>query len=52
MVDSMLVTPVNAACVTKMANDMQNKLKTFPFVGSLQTIAKTKYNCTVVDAKL
>jgi ribose transport system substrate-binding protein len=52
MVDSMLVTPVNAACVTKMANDMQNKLKTFPFVGSLQTIAKTKYNCSVVDAKL
>jgi len=52
MVDSMLVTPVNAACVTKMANDMQSKLKTFPFVGSLQTIAKTKYNCTVVDAKL
>ena len=46
----MLVTPVNAACVTKMANDMQNKLKTFPFVGSLQTIASTKYNCTVLDA--
>ena len=33
MVDSLLVTPENAACVTKMANDMQSKLKTFPFVG-------------------
>ena len=51
-VDSMLVTPTNAACVTKMADDMQNKLKTFPFVGSLQTIAKTKYNCAVVDANM
>jgi ribose transport system substrate-binding protein len=51
-VDSMLVTPTNAACVTKMADDMQHKLKTFPFVGSLQTIAKTKYHCTVVDANM
>src|SRR5438874_356059 len=42
MVDSMLVTPKNASCVTKMATDMQTKLKTFPFVGSLQTIARTK----------
>jgi ribose transport system substrate-binding protein len=50
MVDSMLVTPKNAACVTKMATDMQTKLKTFPFVGSLQTIASTKYHCSVLDA--
>jgi hypothetical protein len=50
MVDSMLVTPKNAACVTKMADDMQTKLKTFPFVGSLQTIASTKYHCSVLDA--
>ena len=50
MVDSMLVTPKNAACVTKMATDMQTKLKTFPFIGSLQTIASTKYHCAVVDA--
>ena len=35
-----------------MADDMQIKLKTFPFVGSLQTIAKTKYNCAVVDANM
>ena len=52
MVDSLLVTPKNAACVTKMATDMQTKLKTFPFVGSLQTIAKTKYHCAVVDTNL
>jgi ribose transport system substrate-binding protein len=51
-VDSMLVTPTNAKCVTKMADDMQHKLKTFPFVGSLQTIAKTKYNCSVLDANM
>jgi ribose transport system substrate-binding protein len=50
MVDSMLVTPKNASCVTKMATDMQTKLKTFPFVGSLQTIASTKYHCSVLDA--
>jgi ribose transport system substrate-binding protein len=50
MVDSLLVTPKNAACVTKMATDMQTKLKTFPFVGSLQTIARTKYHCAVLDA--
>jgi ribose transport system substrate-binding protein len=50
MVDSMLVTPKNAACVTKMATDMQKKLKTFPFIGSLQTIAQTKYHCSVLDA--
>jgi ribose transport system substrate-binding protein len=50
MVDSMLVTPKNATCVNKMASDMQTKLKTFPFVGSLQTIASTKYHCAVVDA--
>ena len=49
-VKSMLVTPKNAKCVTKMATDMQKKLKTFPFIGSLQTIAKTKYHCSVVDA--
>jgi ribose transport system substrate-binding protein len=52
MVDSMLVVPANAECVTKMANDMQNKLDSFPFVGSLQTIAKTKYNCAVLDANM
>jgi ribose transport system substrate-binding protein len=50
MVDSMLVTPKNAECVTKMATDMQKKLKTFPFVGSLQAIARTKYHCAVLDA--
>jgi ribose transport system substrate-binding protein len=50
MVDSLLVTPKNAECVTKMATDMQKNLKTFPFVGSLQTIARTKYHCSVLDA--
>jgi ribose transport system substrate-binding protein len=50
MVDSMLVTPKNAACVAKMASDMQTHLKTFPFVGSLQKIASTKYHCAVLDA--
>jgi ABC-type sugar transport system substrate-binding protein len=50
LVDSLLVTPKNAACVTKMATDMQKNLKTFPFVGSLQTIASTKYHCAVLDA--
>jgi ribose transport system substrate-binding protein len=49
-VDSLLVTPKNAACVTKMATDMQKKLQTFPFIGSLQTIARTKYHCAVLDA--
>lgn len=49
-VKSLLVTPTNAKCVTKMATDMQTKLKTFPFVGSLQKIAKSKYHCSVLDA--
>jgi ABC-type sugar transport system substrate-binding protein len=49
-VDSLLVTPKNAKCVTKMATDMQKKLKTFPFIGSLQTIARSKYHCAVLDA--
>jgi len=50
MVNSLLVTPKNAACVTKMATDMQKKLKTFPFIGSLQAIARSKYHCAVLDA--
>jgi hypothetical protein len=33
-----------------MATDMQKKLKTFPFVGSLQKIASSKYHCKVLDA--
>jgi ribose transport system substrate-binding protein len=49
-VKSLLVTPKNAKCVTKMATDMEKKLKTFPFVGSLQTIARSKYHCAVLDA--
>ena len=49
-VKSLLVTPKNAACVNKMATDMQTKLKTFPFVGSLQKIASAKYHCAVLDA--
>jgi ABC-type sugar transport system substrate-binding protein len=52
IVKSLLVTPRNAKCVTKMATDMQKKLKTFPFVGSLQKIASSKYHCKVVDARL
>ena len=51
-VKSLLVTPENAKCVNRMATDMQKKLKTFPFVGSLQTIARSKYRCAVLDAKL
>jgi ribose transport system substrate-binding protein len=50
VVKSMLVTPKNAVCVTKMATAMQTKLKTFPFVGSLQLIARSKYHCAVLDA--
>jgi ribose transport system substrate-binding protein len=49
-VKSLLVTPKNAKCVDKMATDMQTKLKTFPFVGSLQQIASSKYHCQVLDA--
>jgi ABC-type sugar transport system substrate-binding protein len=49
-VKSLLVTPANAKCVTKMATQMQTKLKTFPFVGSLQKIASSKYHCKVLDA--
>jgi ribose transport system substrate-binding protein len=49
-VKSLLVTPENAACVAKMANDMQSKLNTFPFVGTLQQIASQKYHCKVLDA--
>jgi len=49
-VKSLLVTPKNAACVNKMATEMQTKLKTFPFVGSLQKIASSKYHCAVLDA--
>lgn len=50
VVKSMLVTPTNAKCVNKMASDMQTKLNAFPFVGSLQKIATTKYHCLVLDA--
>lgn len=50
VIDSLLVTPANAACVERMENDMQNKLKTFPFGGTLQQIARQKYHCKVVDA--
>lgn len=49
-VKSLLVTPTNAKCVNKMATDMEKKLKTFPFVGSLQKIASSKYLCKVLDA--
>jgi ABC-type sugar transport system substrate-binding protein len=47
MIDSLLVTPDNAACVVKMANAMA-KTKTFDFSGSLQQIAKRR-GCKVVD---
>jgi ABC-type sugar transport system substrate-binding protein len=51
IVKSLLVTPKNAKCVTRMATDMEKKLATFPFVGSLQKIATTKYKCAVLDAR-
>lgn len=49
-VKSLLVTPANASCVAKMANDMQSKLSSFPFIGTLQQIAAQKYHCQVLDA--
>jgi ribose transport system substrate-binding protein len=51
-IDSFLVTPENSTCALKMVNDMTNHLKTFPFAGSLQTIASQKYHCKVLDANM
>jgi ABC-type sugar transport system substrate-binding protein len=51
-IDAFLVTPKNATCSLKMINDMKAHMRTFPFGPSLQTIAKTKYNCPVLDTNL
>jgi len=48
-VDSLLVTPQNAACVTKMADAMQSQVSTYSFDGTLQALA-TRSHCTVLDA--
>jgi ribose transport system substrate-binding protein len=47
--NSLLVTPVNAACVSRMATDMEKKLKVFDFEPTLQQIART-YGCKAVDS--
>jgi ribose transport system substrate-binding protein len=49
-INAFLVTPKNAVCALKMVNDMKAHMRTFPFGPSLQVIAKTKYNCPVLDA--
>jgi ABC-type sugar transport system substrate-binding protein len=41
MLSAYLVTPQNVACIARMQNDMTNKIKSFPFDGSLQQIAAT-----------
>jgi ribose transport system substrate-binding protein len=51
-IDAFLVTPQNVTCSLKMINDMKTHMRTFPFGPSLQTIAKTKYNCPVLDSNL
>jgi ribose transport system substrate-binding protein len=50
VIKSLLVTPQNANCVAKMTTDMEKKISTFPFEGTLQQIAKNKYHCQVLDA--
>jgi ribose transport system substrate-binding protein len=52
MIDAFLVTPENATCSLKMINDMKAHMRTFPFGPSLQTIARTKYNCAVLDSNM
>jgi ABC-type sugar transport system substrate-binding protein len=48
---SLLVTPANGTCVTRMQTDMTRKLRTFPFqLGTLQQIASKRYKCRVLDA--
>jgi len=51
-INAFLITPKNAPCALKMVNDMKSKIKTFPFGPSLQTIAKSKYHCAVLDATM
>jgi hypothetical protein len=46
---SLHVTPENAVCVTHMARDMESRIRTFRFTGTLQRIAGT-YRCRVIDA--
>jgi ribose transport system substrate-binding protein len=51
-IDAFLVTPANVTCSLKMINDMKSHMRTFPFGPSLQTIAKTKYHCPVLDSNM
>ena len=49
-VNSMLVTPQNVTCVTKMATDIRASSRRSTSTGSLQQIASKTYHCTVLDA--
>jgi ribose transport system substrate-binding protein len=51
-INAFLVTPKNVKCSLKMINDMKSHMRTFPFGPSLQGIAKTKYNCPVLDSNM
>jgi ribose transport system substrate-binding protein len=45
---SLLVTPSNAACIARLAIDMQKNLGTFQFDGTLREIA-AYYGCKILD---
>jgi ABC-type sugar transport system substrate-binding protein len=51
-INSLLVTPQNAACIVRMTKDMTTKMRTFPFGPSMQAIAQQKYHCQVLDANM
>jgi ribose transport system substrate-binding protein len=46
--DSLLVTPANAACVSRMTGSMKKGLRSFDFDRTLQQIARA-YGCEVLD---
>jgi ribose transport system substrate-binding protein len=48
VLNSLLVTPDNAACVSRMASHMEKTLTTFDFAPTLHQIA-AKYGCKVLD---
>jgi len=52
LLDSLLVTPTNAACIVRMTKDMTTKTRTFPFGGTMQQIARQRYHCKVLDATM
>lgn len=48
VLNSLLVTTANAACIARMQNAMKDNIKSFRFSGTLQQIA-VKHGCKVLD---